>query len=82
MSYKSYKHSICDELGETNSASDEKRNFQGHTLYAHSTLVLDANKKAIGFAYQDYWYRNHKQTANKICFDVVIESCKWQNNVE
>jgi len=83
----SYKHSVCDELGEVNSASDEKRSSKGRTLYAHSTLMLDANEeKAIGLAYQHYWYREKKQTGKQNtlqCRDRELkESYKWQNNVE
>ena len=83
----SYKHSVCDELGEVNSASSEKRSPKGRTLYAHSTLMLDANEeKVIGLAYQHYWYRERKQTGKQNtlqCRDRELkESYKWQNNVE
>ena len=57
----SYKHSVCKELGNVNSASEESRNPVGRTLYAHSTLMLDANsEQALGLAYQDYFYREEK----------------------
>ncbi|UUO22877.1 IS4 family transposase [Colwellia sp. M166] len=83
----SYKHSVCQELGAVNSASSEKRSPKGRTLYAHSTLMLDAHEeKVIGLAYQHYWYREKKQIGKQHTLQCrereLKESYKWQNNVE
>ncbi|WP_261826229.1 IS4 family transposase [Vibrio breoganii] len=83
----SYRHSVCEELGEVNSGSDRRHSNKGRTLYAHSTLMLDAqSEQVLGLAYQHYWYRESKQvqqTHQLQCRErSEKESYKWQHNVE
>ncbi|WP_107853255.1 IS4 family transposase [Oceanimonas marisflavi] len=83
----SYKHSVREELGEVNSASNKKASAKGRTLYAHSTLMLDAdNEGVIGLANQYYWHREQKQTGKSHqlqCRErTEKESYKWQRGME
>ena len=83
----SYRHSVCSELGEVNSGSDMRHSNKGRTLYAHSTLMVDAKSEhVLGLAYQHYWHREKKKIGKSQelqCRDRSNkESYKWQNNVE
>lgn len=83
----SYRHSVCSELGNVTSAREGAKSTKGRTLYAHSTLMLDASsEQVLGLGEQYYWYRqdkltgkNHKrQTRHRN----EKESFKWQLNSE
>lgn len=83
----SYRHSVCSELGEVNSGNGAHNSSKGRTLYAHSTLMVDAESEhVLGLAYQRYWHREKKQsgkTQELQCRDRSDkESYKWQSNVE
>ncbi len=83
----SYTHSVCDELGDVNSACHTRNTGKGRTLYAHSTLMVDANNGCVlGLAYQHYWYRDKKQKGKSHALQTRDredkESYKWQNNLE
>lgn len=43
----SYRHNVCDESGEVNSAKAGSKNPIGRTLYVHSTLMIDAHSEQI-----------------------------------
>jgi hypothetical protein len=54
-----YKHNVTKELGDVCCSKNEKSKTR--TLYAHSTLILDAQtEKTIGLANQHYYYREKK----------------------
>lgn len=83
----SFKHSICDELGSVSSASKQSKNPKGRTLYAHSTLMIDAqSEQVLGLANQDYFYREEKiegkthELQNRSREEK--ESFKWQRSLE
>ena len=83
----SYKHSVCNELGAVNSASPQSKNPVGRTLYAHSTLMIDANsEQVLGLAYQDYFYREKKVQGKSHQLQCRAreekESFKWQKAQE
>jgi len=61
-----YKHSVCDELGDVNCNNNLEKPSKTRTLYAHSTLILDANTEhVVGLADQHYWYRKTKVTGTR-----------------
>ena len=83
----SYRHSVCAELGEVNSAKSDSKSPKGRTLYVHSTLMLDANtEQVLGLSNQHYFFRKQKnkgkkeQLQNRSIEDK--ESFKWQRNSE
>ncbi|MGB5856125.1 MAG: IS4 family transposase, partial [Oceanisphaera sp.] len=83
----SYKHAVCDELGEVNSASSKRSSAKGRTLYAHSTLMLDAERECVlGLANQHYWFRQEKQKDSSHSLQCRAreekESYKWQRGAE
>ena len=83
----SYRHSVCEELGEVNSSNSTKNSSKGRTYYAHSTLMLDAqHEQVLGLAYQHYWYRDKKSSGKDHELQCrkrqEKESYKWQHNVE
>ena len=83
----SYKHSVCKELGDVNSASEQSKNPVGRTLYVHSTLMLDANsEQVLGLAYQDFFYREKKVQDKSHQLQCPAkeekESFKWQKAQE
>lgn len=83
----SYRHNVCNDLGEVNSALTESKNPVGRTLYAHSTLMLNAeSEQVIGLGNQHYWYRETKQTDKTHRLQTrpreEKESFKWQRNIE
>ena len=54
-----FKHKVTEALGDV--CCSKNKNSKTRTLYAHSTLVLDAQKEqTIGLANQYYFYRNKK----------------------
>ncbi|MFT6506555.1 MAG: hypothetical protein ACJAUK_000635 [Colwellia polaris] len=54
-----YKHNVTEELGDV--CCSKNKTSKTRTLYAHSTLVLDAQtEQTIGLANQYYFYRNKK----------------------
>ena len=56
-----YKHSVCEDLGDVSCANTQKKVSKTRTLYAHSTLILDADtEQVVGLADQQYWYRQTK----------------------
>jgi hypothetical protein len=62
----SYRHSVCDGLGNASSAKSAKKNPKGRTLFAHSTLMIDASsEQVLGLANQQYWYREDKNEGTK-----------------
>lgn len=82
----SYKHSVCEELGAVNSAGRQRHSAKGRTLYAHSTLMLEAeSERVIGLANQHYWFREQKQTDKSHQLQCrereAKESYKWQQGV-
>lgn len=83
----SYKHAVCEELGEVNSASSKRSSSKGRTLYAHSTLMMDAERECVlGLANQYYWFRQEKQTDKSNTLQCrereEKESYKWQRGAE
>lgn len=83
----SYRHSVCDELGHASSAKSDKKNPKGRTLFAHSTLMIDASsEQVLGLANQQYWYREDKNEGTKAELQnrpiAEKESYKWQQNIE
>jgi hypothetical protein len=83
----SYKHAVCEELGDVNSASSKRNSSKGRTLYAHSTLMLDAERECVlGLANQYYWFRQEKQKDNSHQLQCRAreekESYKWQRGAE
>lgn len=83
----SYRHSVCEELGEVNSSNSKRNSSKGRTYYAHSTLMLDAQyEQVLGLAYQHYWYREQKSPSKSHELQCRKrqdkESYKWQHNVE
>ncbi|WDE10240.1 IS4 family transposase [Thalassomonas haliotis] len=83
----SFRHSICDELGEVTSAGKDCKSSKGRTLFAHSTLMIDAqSERILGLANQDYAYREKKMTGK--AHDLQCrppqekKSFKWQKNIE
>lgn len=83
----SYRHSVCGELGSVNSSNETRNSSKGRTLYAHSTLMLDATtENVIGLAQQSYWHREIKKTGpthSLQCRERTLkESYKWQRNTE
>ncbi len=56
-----YKHSVCEELGDVNCANTLGKPSKTRTLYAHSTLAIDANtEQVVGLLDQYYWFRKTK----------------------
>jgi len=83
----SYRHSVCHELGEVSSAKADRKHSRGRTLYAHSTLMIDAHSEdVLGLSNQHYFFREHKNTAKKEPLQnrsiEEKESYKWQRNSE
>lgn len=59
-----FKHKVTDELGDVCCAKNKESKTR--TLYAHSTLVLDAQtEQTIGLANQFYYYRNKKVSGTR-----------------
>lgn len=83
----SYRHSVCEELGSVNSSNEKRNSSKGRTLYAHSTLMLDAtNENVLGLAQQNYWHRETKKTGKGHALQCrgqsEKESYKWQRNTQ
>jgi len=83
----SYRHSVCDELGEVSSAKADSNSPKGRTLYVHSTLMIDAQSEAVlGLSNQHYFFRQqkHKETKEQLQRRSIEdkESFKWQRNSE
>jgi hypothetical protein len=83
----SYRHSVCEELGAVNSSNSKRHSAKGRTLYAHSTLMLDAQtEQVLGLGSQHYWHRDKKQEGNGHQLQLRNaedkESFKWQRNLE
>lgn len=83
----SYRHSVCEELGEVNSSNKKRNSSKGRTLYAHSTLMLDGvNENVLGLAQQNYWHREVKVTGKMHALQCreqsEKESFKWQRNTQ
>jgi hypothetical protein len=83
----SYRHSVCDELGEVNSAKVGSTSSRGRTLYVHSTLMIDAHSEQIlGLSNQHYFFRKQKHKEKKEPLQrrsiEEKESFKWQRNSE
>ena len=83
----SYRHSVCDELGEVNSSNAKRNSAKGRTIYAHSTLMLDAeSEQVLGLSNQYYWHREAKNNAPTHILQErpleAKESYKWQRSVE
>ncbi len=83
----SYRHSVCDDLGTVNSAGADSKNPKGRTLYAHSTIMLDAeSEQVLGLSNQYYWYRESKREVGSHQHpsrqQEDKESYKWQRNSE
>ena len=56
-----FKHSVCEDLGDVNCSNTLGKPSKTRTLYAHSTLVLDAHTEhVVGLIDQRYWYRKTK----------------------
>ncbi|PCI55082.1 MAG: hypothetical protein COB45_06855 [Gammaproteobacteria bacterium] len=56
-----FKHSVCEELGDVSCVNNLGKPSKTRTLYAHSTLILDAKTEHIvGLADQHHWYREMK----------------------
>jgi len=56
-----FKHSVCEELGDVSCVNNLGKPSKTRTLYAHSTLILDAKTEHIvGLADQLHWYREMK----------------------
>jgi len=54
-----FKHKVTDELGDV--SCSKNKTSKTRTLYAHSTLVLDAQtEQSLGLANQYYYYRDKK----------------------
>ena len=82
----SFRHSVCNELGDVSSAKRDKVAPKGRTLYYHSSLMLDAQtEKVIGLAGQQHWYRSQKVERGEQAQQRDIkekESFKWQKTTE
>jgi len=83
----SYRHSVCEELGSVNSSNAKRNSSKGRTIYAHSTLMLDAeSEQVVGLGNQYFWHRETKNTtaSHKLQKRPALEkeSFKWQRNVE
>ncbi|AWB66159.1 hypothetical protein C2869_16560 [Saccharobesus litoralis] len=83
----SYRHSICDKLGNASSAKKSAKNPQGRSLFVHSTLMMDADSEQIlGLGNQYYWFREQKNSEKKEVLQQrpieEKESYKWQQNIE
>ena len=62
----SYKHRVCNELGEVSSAKADRKHPRGRTLYVHSTLMIDAHsEEVLGLSNQHYFFRAHKKYSEK-----------------
>ena len=61
-----FKHSVCKELGDVNCANTLGKPSKTRTLYAHSTLAIDADTEhVIGLLDQYYWFRKSKVKGTK-----------------
>jgi hypothetical protein len=83
----SYRHSVCNELGNASSAKKSSKTSKGRSIFVHSTLMIDAETEhVIGLANQDYWIRDEKNEDKKeILQNRSIEnkeSYKWQRSIE
>ena len=59
-----FKHNVTEELGDVCCSKNKKSKTR--TLYAHSTLVLDAQtEQTIGLANQHYYYRDKKVSGTR-----------------
>lgn len=82
----SYRHSVCDELGSVNCSKSGYKKSKARTLYAHSTIMLDANtEQVLGLANQHYFFREHKKEETKEQLQnreiKEKESYKWHQNI-
>ena len=56
-----FKHNVTDELGDVSCCNKANNQSRTRTLYAHSTLMLDAKtEQTLGLAHQKYWFRDKK----------------------
>ena len=56
-----FKHSVCEELGDVSCANTLGKPSKTRTMYAHSTLAIDAHTEHIvGLLDQYYWFRKTK----------------------
>ncbi|ATG80003.1 IS4 family transposase [Pseudoalteromonas sp. 1_2015MBL_MicDiv] len=61
-----FKHSVCKELGDVNCTNTLGKPSKTRTLYAHSTLAIDADTEhVIGLLDQYYWFRKSKVKGTK-----------------
>jgi hypothetical protein len=59
-----FKHSVCEELGDVSCANTLGKPSKTRTMYAHSTLAIDAHTEHIvGLLDQYYWFRKQKSKA-------------------
>ena len=80
-----YKHSVCNELGEVSSANLNKKS-RARSLFVHSTVMIDADSELmLGLANQHYWTREEKVTGTKNeqrdRDKTEKESYKWERNI-
>jgi hypothetical protein len=82
----SFRHSVCDELGDVSSAKKDKNEAKGRSIFYHSSLMLDAQtEKVIGLAGQHHWHRTKKVEKGEQAQQRSIkekESYKWQQTSE
>lgn len=79
----SFTHSVCNELGNVNSAGQSKFTSKGRTLYSHSSLLLDAHtEQVLGLAGQYNWHREDKVDKEQNRDKEDKESYKWQRTTE
>jgi hypothetical protein len=82
----SFRHSVCNELGDVSSAKKDKVNAKGRTIFYHTSLMLDAQtENVIGLAGQQHWHRIEKVEKSEKAQRRDInekESFKWQKTTE
>ena len=83
-----FKHSVCEELGDVSCANTLQKpsKIKTRTLYAHSTLAIDAgNENVIGLLDQYYWFRKTKVKGTREQQQhrpfVEKESYRWQQTL-